>query len=44
MIVLMFLCLSNVLSFSYGIAYDSFNGTPISKDEVAQHIRDNNTL
>ncbi|XP_050557135.1 peroxidase-like [Spodoptera frugiperda] len=44
MIVLMFLCLSNVLSFSYGIAYDSFNGTPISKDEVAQHIRDNNTF
>ncbi|CAH1644589.1 unnamed protein product [Spodoptera littoralis] len=44
MFVVLFLYVSNVFSFAHGIAYDSFNGTPISKDEVAQHIRDNNTF
>ncbi|CAH0700225.1 unnamed protein product [Spodoptera exigua] len=44
MFIVIFFCLSNVLSFSNGIAYDSFNGTPISKDEVLRHIRDNTTF
>ncbi|XP_022816297.1 peroxidase-like [Spodoptera litura] len=44
MFVVLLLYVSNVFNFAHGIAYDSFNGTPISKDEVAQHIRDNNTF
>ncbi|CAH0700224.1 unnamed protein product [Spodoptera exigua] len=43
MFVLVFYCLSNVLNLSNGIAYDSFTGTALSKDEVAKHIKDNTT-